>query len=265
MDKRQLLKMAENSAFISGIYNYCDRWCERCAYTRRCMSYAMEKESFSDEESHDINNEKFWSGLHDSFRLTRELLQDFMEAENIALSPEDLDEAKKEMEVISKRSKENPLTQDGTAYSTSVTAWLTAHEQLFTDRQEELTRELELGIGYARASAAAIVNLVDVIRWYQDLIRVKLMRALDGAELDKEFGWSEEEKEFPSDSDGSAKVALIGIERSLGAWGELQKHLPQETDSIMVILIQLERLRKSIEKHFPQARRFVRPGFDQEV
>ncbi len=29
--------------FIPGIYNYCDRWCERCPFTDRCMNYAMEK------------------------------------------------------------------------------------------------------------------------------------------------------------------------------------------------------------------------------
>jgi hypothetical protein len=30
--------------FIPSIFNYCDRWCERCAFTGRCQSFAMEKE-----------------------------------------------------------------------------------------------------------------------------------------------------------------------------------------------------------------------------
>ena len=29
--------------FIPGIYNYCNRWCERCIYTEKCMNYASEK------------------------------------------------------------------------------------------------------------------------------------------------------------------------------------------------------------------------------
>ncbi len=33
MDKEQLKKLAKDPKFISGIYNYCDRWCERCAFT----------------------------------------------------------------------------------------------------------------------------------------------------------------------------------------------------------------------------------------
>ncbi len=29
--------------FITGIYNYCDYWCERCAFTRRCRNYASDR------------------------------------------------------------------------------------------------------------------------------------------------------------------------------------------------------------------------------
>lgn len=45
MDKKRLLEMAENPDFIPGIYNYCDRWCERCAFTSRCLTYAALQES----------------------------------------------------------------------------------------------------------------------------------------------------------------------------------------------------------------------------
>jgi hypothetical protein len=29
------------------------------------------------------------------------------------------------------------------------------------------------------------------------------------------------------------------------------------------LILQLERLRKRVEKHFPDAREFIRPGFDE--
>jgi hypothetical protein len=29
-----------DDGFVSGIYNYCNRWCERCAYTRWCRLFA---------------------------------------------------------------------------------------------------------------------------------------------------------------------------------------------------------------------------------
>ena len=33
MDKNDLLKLATDPKYIPGIYNYCDRWCERCPFT----------------------------------------------------------------------------------------------------------------------------------------------------------------------------------------------------------------------------------------
>ena len=96
-------------------------------------------------------------------------------------------------------------------------------------------------------------------------ITVKLVRALEGEDEAKEITEDEEMNDILKDSDGSAKVALIGIDRSVGAWGELQKHFPAQSDSIMNILVHISNLRANIEGLFPNARRFVRPGFDQEV
>ena len=33
-----------NNRYIDGIYNYCDYWCARCAFTSRCRNYAMGQE-----------------------------------------------------------------------------------------------------------------------------------------------------------------------------------------------------------------------------
>jgi hypothetical protein len=78
-------------------------------------------------------------------------------------------------------------------------------------------------------------------------------------------GWEDEPEmaDFPKDSDGSAKVALIGIDRSIAAWRLVQLSLPDRLDSIVPLILQLERLRKRVEKSFPEARDFVRPGFDE--
>jgi hypothetical protein len=99
----------------------------------------------------------------------------------------------------------------------------------------------------------------EVIQWYQYQIAVKTMRALSGRREeieDPEIG------DFPKDSDGSAKVALIGIDRSIAAWRMMQLSLPDRVESIVPLILQLERLRLRLEKSFPQARDFVRPGFD---
>ena len=36
-------KKIVDTGFVPGIYNYCDRWCERCPLQLRCMSYLMGK------------------------------------------------------------------------------------------------------------------------------------------------------------------------------------------------------------------------------
>lgn len=38
---RRIHQRARDERFISGIYNYCDRWCERCPLGHRCMIAAL--------------------------------------------------------------------------------------------------------------------------------------------------------------------------------------------------------------------------------
>ena len=98
-----------------------------------------------------------------------------------------------------------------------------------------------------------------MVHWYQYQIYVKLMRAVRG-DLEER---PEILDEFPKDSDGSAKVALIGIDRSIAAWGELQNRTPLHNSDVLGILLHLERLRRKVERVFPDARAFIRPGFDK--
>ena len=44
--------------------------------------------------------------------------------------------------------------------------------------------------------------------------------------------------------------------------GALWQHFPEEEDAILPILVHLERLRRTVETIFPEARAFFRPGFD---
>jgi hypothetical protein len=71
-----------------------------------------------------------------------------------------------------------------------------------------------------------------------------------------------ETDEPKKDSNGSAKIALIGIDRSLSAWGELAAQGEEQGAAIGTIVNYLARLRAMVEKEFPRARVFIRPGFD---
>jgi hypothetical protein len=100
---------------------------------------------------------------------------------------------------------------------------------------------------------------LEVIRWYQHFIYVKLMRAVQGEMGEREEGADE----FPRDSEGSAKIALIGIDRSIGAWGTVYAADLLHDEKILRFVAYLDRLREEVEKTFPEARSFIRPGFDR--
>ena len=72
----------------------------------------------------------------------------------------------------------------------------------------------------------------------------------------------EDEDDIQSDANGSAKVALLGMERSLGAWAVLHQELPEEQDVILDFLVLLQKIRRLVLVAFPNAMAFRRVGFD---
>ena len=146
-------------------------------------------------------------------------------------------------------------------YRDVVDQWFKLHEALFADKGGELeflTGADKPGAGPAD-DVTAIRDCLEVIRWYQLQIYVKLCRAASGAiraERDELDG-------FQEDANGSAKVAIVGIERSIAAWATLLTRFADHEDAIFS-LATLKRLLRQIEAAFPNARAFLRPGFDTE-
>ncbi len=260
MDKEQIRKLAENPKFISGIYNYCDRWCERCPFTSRCMNFALSEEQFSDAQTHDINNQAFWQKLSEIFQITLEMVKETAQREGIDLDSLDLQATSDEDRILRHNAESHECSRAAKAYVEMVKNWFDSSKGLFEKKADELNLQarLELPNSDPAKEAAELEDSVDVIRWYLHFIYFKLVRAVRGT-LEET---SQILDEFPKDSDGSAKVALIAIDRSIAAWGRIRKHFPERDDDILDILVQLDRLRRKTEKIFPEARAFVRPGFD---
>ena len=264
MDKQEFLEMGDNPDFISGIYNYCDRWCKRCGYTSRCFLFATEKKQFPDDESRDINNQKFWKGIEDMFRLTFELLEDAAEEFGVDLDQMDEISAEEfEQSEAEKRAtaEKHPSARKAHAYLMQVRAWFEESNDIFEEKGEELAKmaELELPEEDIEKEVAGLEDYVEIIRWYQHQIYVKIMRALQG----KMDGLFQYEDTIQTDYNGSAKVALLGIDRSIAAWGGLLQTFPDQEDEILQLLVLLEQIRKQTEAEFPDARKFIRPGFDE--
>jgi hypothetical protein len=116
--------------------------------------------------------------------------------------------------------------------------WLTA-------RQEQLVAEAD----------AVIREALEIAGHDSLLISAKLYRALSGRDRDRE-----DDHPVQNDWNGSAKVALISLERSEIAWRTIAA---ATTDPMpMTFVDQLRDLRREVEVAFPHARSFVRPAFD---
>ena len=261
MDKEHLKRLADDPKFISGIYNYCDRWCERCPFTPCCMNFALSEEQFPDPEARDIDHELFWQKLAETFQMTLELLKEMAEEEGIDLDALDLEAAAEEERFNEETAKNHECSRAAKRYGEMVDLWFDSAKGLFEEKADELRLKVALDIPNVNpvGEAVRLKDAVEIIRWYQHQIYVKLMRALRGEVIEE----PEILDEFPKDSDGSAKVALIAMDRSIAAWGQMRKHFPEREDEILDLLVHLDRLRRKIEKVFPAARAFVRPGFDE--
>ena len=255
----------KNTNFISGIHNYCDAWCDRCQFTSKCAIFRPMKDSFDTPESKDINNKEFWDSMTKIFADTMKMVVEKCEEMGIDtnFTDEEFEEYQIKAEERKRRTNEKIVPKMAMEYSDISRKWFEEEEKFLTEKAESMNTLYSAGVDCSDIviEGAYIEDAIEVILWYQHFIYVKFMRAMlhdeDEENQDPEF------KEIMSfDANGSAKVALIGIDRSISAWGSLLKRIPEKHDEILDILVHLEKLRKAAEKEFPNAREFKRPGFD---
>jgi hypothetical protein len=267
MKVESLKEMARDPRFIPGIYNYCDRWCERCPLSNRCLNYAMEKrDADGDPAARDMANEKFWHKLHQTFRETIEMVQADAKERGIDFDDPTLQTEMAAQDRQERRlaAKNRPLARAAMGYLKATDEWFKSAKSVFHAKGLELDQLARLEVGDPDGEAAELQGLVEVIRWYQHFIYVKLCRAIE-SRASEELETDEEMKSFPKDSDGSAKIALIAVDRSIAAWSALRSTLGEDhSDDILDLLVQLAALRRETERLFPQARAFTRPGFDTD-
>jgi hypothetical protein len=221
--------------FIVGIFNYCDRWCETCAFTSRCRLFADVAET---EAALDPNLKP----VVEAPALPEEApgpppawLQEMIDEMNEAASTITAGDVQlalrrllpKEHVEIEKRAR---------GYCFRVHPWL----------QNMVHQPLN------PADPCAVIG------WFHTLIPPKVCRAITG--LAEE---SPDDGDWPADYDGSAKVALLGIERSHAAWLELVERGVISHADAAPFIADLVWLGEALEHVFPKARAFVRPAFDE--
>jgi hypothetical protein len=241
--------------FIEGIHNYCDRWCERCTFTARCSSYAIEKRLEEIRNSGGIvNKNTFWAIFDSLFEGTFKKLGDiegndnnepdlFQEMDNFSLEFESSENEPW------KNAIENELTEAARSYATEVTKWMQTYENDIECSLSQIDTTV-------KQNTDSVLNSIEVIMWYKFFIAAKLHRATSH-DYDTFI-------ELPVDSDenGSAKIALIAINRSIVGWSIIRSVYKTDQNTTGEFMGRLIAIRRVVEKTFPRAHEFVRPGFD---
>jgi hypothetical protein len=247
---------------ISGIYNYCDRWCERCTFTSQCAIYEDETDIPPGER--DLKNKAFWDRLGENFLKAKIHLQKAAEHYGVDLEAvqEKAEASEKRKERIKVESRQHPISTLSLEYTDIARRWLKTQPGML-DRLEKLKTELTLGVESqegARKETGTIKDSLAVIQWYLAFIHVKLMRALMGKMNYDDLEGDDSQRDF----DGSAKIAIIAIQRSIHAWSALFEILPENEDDFLKVLALLEKIKKMTRDEFPKAEAFIRPGFDED-
>lgn len=247
MDRDRLERLVAEKRFIPGIYNYCDRWCERCPQTSHCLNFSISKEEFSDPEAQDIRNKAFWNTLSGILGETLELLRESAKRWGIDLEKLDSVDDIENLKAMDVAAESHLLSRAARRYGELVEDWFREEETLFFETAA------------AAREGVSLEEAFEVIRWYQYFINAKVIRAVRGKIEEKEEGWDE----FARDSDGSAKIALIAMDRSIAAWAVIRYYITDGAKEVIDLIAFLDGLKQAVEKAFPNARSFIRPGFDK--
>jgi hypothetical protein len=218
---------------IEFISEYCDRWCERCAFTTRCDAYAVEAALGMCGDLKEA--------LHLALGVPMAVGSSRPPAEFEVIKPkrEEQRAFDNAIQAHTRRIKETPLTKNAMDIAVAEHRWLHEHSAI-------------------RAGADAVVQeAVTVVSRYSVFIGGKLARALHGRDSDADAG----DDPIQNDWTGSAKIALIAIERSQSAWQTIAETTGD--GGAAALAASLTRLGDDVEEAFPFARLFKRPGFDE--
>ncbi|MDR2233673.1 MAG: hypothetical protein LBE56_11220 [Tannerella sp.] len=243
MNKSQFKSILDESfndpTTIQGIYNWCDRWCERCNRTAQCTVYKASAHLPEDKP------EDFFKLLSEILEATMEMLIEYAETNGLDY------ESLKDTDFQDEYERNQNLVRNDAGviiakqYGKQVKQWF-----------ESLQTKDATGMKI-RLKDPIMKDCLEVIQWYQYFLEIKMARALMSQK-------DEHELEFePYYSLGTAKLLLVSIERNIGAWGYIYQKFREDEDIILDMLVNLQRLYKLIEQLFPSARAFIRPGLDE--
>jgi hypothetical protein len=260
----------EKKNFIPGIYNYCDRWCEKCRFTSNCHLYTTE----SRITSHQLLNNGEMPKAEDIYKT--EDFADTEEDENIFDEMEDdfFIDSDVDTEEFDEEFLQEDFDQDGEKELRRIEQNKTPIEkftQEYLDKSHKLVKKVDEKYNLYQPpkeklkdpAFKKLYDNFDVFCYYHMFIHVKFKRAIHGKEDIIEEDDDEMKEIHAYDMNGTAKIATISVNNSISALNELYKLLPEYNTEIGELLVLLGKIKNEAEIEFPDCMSFVRPGLDE--
>jgi hypothetical protein len=263
---RAFVDVASDPALIPGIHEACDQWCAYCPATRHCLAYRCSVAAISNSRIGGFTGRigevlgfliHRWRGVpprtshvgrgftprHPSTS-ARGALSEVEGQAGRKGPPYELVASGTERPMRGCEASpivdiDDPIDRMSRRYGRTVEAYLSSRPDFPPNMKPHPSGPTP----------------VEVLAWFRELLPAKIYRALASAALAAGGSRSREQ-----DAIGSAKVALIGIDRSLDAIARLAADAPDQR--LELLQAQLLWLRRELEARFPGARSFVRIGLD---
>ena len=249
----------KNTAVIPGIYNYCDSWCERCAFTQQCGAFGFRDEQLPEDDGSDEDEDV--PGVAHTLTVTIDIID--ADAEFI-MTPEEEEAYEERQYQIRKILRGHILIKLARKYQEIGKPFINGlFKEASFNRLSDWKALREMGILPPREMKIAVDELVDcleVIHWYFYQMEIKIRVALTCKMEEDESEDSDEQRHY----DGIIKVVLLSIEKTMHAWKMIGEILPGTENGSLDALAALHQLKIKIIEEFPDAMEFKRPGFDED-
>jgi len=240
--------------FIPEIFYYCDRWCQNCPFTEKCVYFQTFRSKQVEASPYPLPPAEFWKYIQDAIKPVQQFLYEWTHEHNFPLK-EEIQSLSDEMDKTVKDVSAHPLSKLAILYGTQVELTLTRYKELI---QQTLTNPHPDAPDFYLPPKA----ILDVIKRYQHQIYTQLAQSLE------KLGFADQPISPIDQQDkakGMIKTTLIMMDCSMAAWGLLSDEIQDAQDALFQLLILLEKMRYCCLALFPDAYDFVRPGFDQRI
>lgn len=252
---------------IPGIFNYCDRWCERCDYADRCRLFQSETERniqhiLNDEDPNDpdIVAQDISESLQDAF----EMLKEQMEIEGIATEDiEDCEDEDSQFFIDNFDDEREEVSESGRIIK-SPHPLASQTDNFFKDVIYYFNK-IKIALPDAISEIEPVNNPlyeeIKILLWYSPQIAVKT-RMCVGSKASLENSKSNDDEFEVEMMNVNSRIAFTGMETCLNSLQKVYQLETNYSDDVLSLLAAIKRLKDEFEKEFPSVHTFKRPYFD---